>query len=102
MTTTSNKDNCVIYNMVVAKAEQPEHEPHQPTLLSFYNNISPEQLAQYYASSEEAMTKLAGTTKEQWVEYYNKYMPNIMTAMKANQHQAVYLAIMSMLTNIGK
>jgi len=86
--------------MVVAKAEQPEHEPHQPTLLSFYNNITPEQLAQYYASSEEVMSRLKDTTKEQWVEYYNKYMPNIMTTIKANQHQAVYLAIMSMLTTI--
>ena len=102
MTTTSNKDNCVIYNMVVAKAEQPNHEPHQPILLNFYNSLTPEQLFQYYASSEEVMTRLKDTTKEQWVDYYNKYMPNIMAIMKVNQHQAVFAGIMGMLTTIGK
>ena len=101
--TLSNNNNCAIHKMMVAVAQNvPDYTPRRVTVEAFYNRISSEVKEQYYNQSSDVMSKLDHVTTEQWIDYYNQYMPQIFTQMRQHQDQDAIDNIFTMLNNIGK
>ena len=103
MSTISTPENCVIHNMAVAAASlTPNHKPNQSALEQFYSRLSQTDRDSYYAAAQDAMSRLANTTQQQWFDYYNQYMVEILSLINTNQDSATVVAISNMLATIGK